>query len=242
MEPSLSLILPVYNEREIVDGVFKEVQAFLVDRAGYRVVFVDDGSTDRTAGILEALIRESGDPRFSLIRCPQNGGKGRAIRIGVDACRTDLICFTDGDLAYDLALVLRLAEALAEHDVAIGSRALVEKRDHVTPLRRVLGASFNRIVRLLLWLPHRDTQAGIKGFRREAARAIFARQRIDDFAFDAELLYIARRLGLRIAEIPAPVRAHHTAVASRVDMLRDPLGMLGSLLRVRWNGLRGRYA
>lgn len=242
MDPSVSLILPVYNEQDIVDGVFREVQAFLLERLEYSVVFVDDGSTDRTAEILAAHIRESADTRFSLIRCPRNGGKGRAIRVGVDACKTDLICFTDGDLAYDLALVVRLAETLAWHDVAIGSRALVERSDNVTPLRRVLGATFNRIVRVLLWLPHRDTQAGIKGFRYEAAREIFARQRVDDFAFDAELLYIARRLGLRVAEIPVRVRSHHAAVVSRVDLLRAPLGMLGSLLRVRWNGLRGRYA
>ena len=103
-----------------------------------------------------------------------------------------------------------------------------------------MGWTFNRLARLALGLPHPDTQAGLKGFRRDVARTLFARQRVAGFGFDVEVLYLARRLGYRVGEIPARVSAGSYA-ASQVDLVRDPLRMFRDLVSIRWRGAIGRY-
>lgn len=236
------VILPVYNEAAVVPRTFAALREFLRTSPEYTFLFVDDGSTDGTAGVLSDLIRTSGAQGVSVIGYAENRGKGHAIHEGVLVAPGEFILFTDGDLAYPLADLGRLLDALKTSDVVIGSRSLAgHPRSNTGPLRRVMGETFNRLVRLILSLPYHDTQAGLKGFRAETARDIFSRQRLRDFAFDAEMLFIARRRGLRIAEISVQVCESHTYKTSKVRPLLDSARMFWSLLRVRVNGVRGRY-
>jgi len=234
--PSVDLILPVYNEAPQVPEVLPRVRRWLEARPSASAVFVDDGSSDGTADAIERGIHDEAAPRAAirLERSPVNRGKGAVVRDAVLASRADLVCFTDGDLAYDLDHVDRLVDALRDADVAIGSRHLVKQEGAIPSLRRRMGgAMFNLAVRLLIGLRFRDTQAGLKGFRASAAQRIFSRSRIDDFAFDVEILHLAKLEGLRVVEIPAKVSRDHAALGTNVKLTRDPWRMLRSLWRVR---------
>jgi dolichyl-phosphate beta-glucosyltransferase len=242
---AVAVLVPVYNEAGQVGRTLDAIDEFARTHPGYRFTLVDDGSTDDTVAIVSRRLREpvsEGLRSLELLATGKNGGKCRAIRAGLNVVDAPLVCYIDGDLAYSLDHLEALVAALAEGDVAIGSRHLVGAAAGRPGLaRRVLGESFNTLCRAMLWLPYRDTQAGLKGFRLEAARSIFARQRLRDFAFDAELLYIAKRDGLRIREVPAKVSRDHAAKKSTVNLLSDPARMLISLLRVRVAALRGLY-
>ena len=238
----VDVVLPLYNEAKQVEGVIRRGAIFASEHTEYRFTFVDDGSADGTPELVRALLRELAQDNLRLIAMPRNSGKFRAIRAGFERSTAKVVCFTDGDLAYSLDHLPRLVEALKHADVAIGSRDLVgadEGRPGV--LRRFTGKSFNALARGVLAIPYRDTQAGLKGFRTAAARKLFGKQRLRDFCFDAETLFLARRLGLRIVEVPAKVSPSHSAKRSSVKVARDSVRMLAGLVRVRLNQIRGRY-
>lgn len=236
----MDIILPVYNSAPIVDQVVEAVRLYVAKHPHDCGIFVDDGSSDGTADLLAQLIEQ--DSQLTLIRQPQNLGKGGAIHRGIEACTCEHICFVDGDLAYSLDHLDVLREKLNTSDVVIGSRHLVDSPQlNITWLRRAMGGTFNWYVRTLLGLPFRDTQAGLKGFRLKVANDLFSRQRLTRFAFDAELLYIAKSLGYSISEIPATVSDQHSYRDSTVKLVRDPLRMFWSVLRIRLNALIGRY-
>jgi glycosyltransferase involved in cell wall biosynthesis len=242
VQPKITVILPVYNEEGLIASTYRDVLDFARAHPGYHFRFVDDGSRDQTAAILRRLIEESGADEVSLVSYPTNGGKGHAVRVGVEGSQDPLVCFTDGDLAYSLDHLPLVVAALAMYDVVIGSRALInEGQTNIRLIRKLLGGGFNLLARVILNMKYRDTQAGLKGFRREAARQVFARQQLTDFSFDVELVYIARKRKLHVAEIPAHVSAHHSYKVSKVRLFRDPLRMFGALLRIRYNSFVGRY-
>ena len=223
VQPKITVILPVYNEEGLIASTFHAVLDFARAHPGYHFRFVDDGSRDQTAAILRRLIEESAAEEVSLVSYPTNGGKGHAVRVGVEGSQDPLVCFTNGD-------------------VVIGSRALInEGQTNIRLIRKLLGGGFNLLARVILNMKYRDTQAGLKGFRREAARQVFARQQLTDFSFDVELVYIARKRKLHVAEIPAHVSAQHSYKVSKVRLFRDPLRMFGALLRIRYNSFVGRY-
>ncbi len=238
----ISVILPVFNEAALVKPVFDAVLDFAQRHTEYEFLFVDDASTDDTAGLLSKRIEEAGLDCIRLMSYQPNGGKGLAICRGIEATQGDLVIFTDGDLAYSLDHLPVIANALKLNDVVIGSRSLVESGQHNIKLtRRFMGWVFNRLARLILHLPYRDTQAGLKGFTRVAAHEIVSRQRLFDFSFDVEMVYIARTRGFRIGEVAARVADHHSYKISTVNIWRDPLRMFLALWKVRINSWRGLY-
>jgi len=243
--------MPLHNEEMVVARAIDAAVAFAELHPDYSFVFVDDASTDGTARIARERLAACksrwgrGSDLSHHVRMRtlmRNRGKCGAVRAAMKRADADLVCFLDGDLAYSLDHLPVLVKALETADVAIGSRSLVATHE-ARPglLRRVLGESFNRLVRFILGLPYKDTQAGLKGFRAAAAKKLFAAQRLRSFAFDAELLYLAGKFGLRVAEIPAKVSPEHAKVPSSVNLIRDPLRMLGAIVSVRVNDLRGRY-
>jgi hypothetical protein len=154
--------------------------------------------------------------------------------------RGRIALFTDADLSAPIEETGKLMDALKNFDVAIGSRAMDRSliTVHESPFREFAGIIFNKIVRIILWLPFVDTQCGFKAFRREACRIIFEQQTIERFGFDPELLYLARHHSLRAVEIP--VRWGHSP-ATKVSMLHDSIQMFVDVFTIRWNSLRGRY-
>lgn len=240
----VSVVLPVYNESGLIAKTYAAVAEYARQHPDYEFVFVDDGSSDGTAAMLRGVLERDYmiNPNIFLITYSPNRGKGQAVKTGIEATRGDMVLFTDGDLAYSLDHLPALVKELERADVVIGNRNLVHKSERNTTLqRRVMGWTFNRCARLILGMGYSDTQAGLKGFRREAAQRVFALEHLGGFAFDVELVYIAKRLGYTIAEIPAYVSEEHSYKVSKVNLWRDPMRMFGALVDVRVSAWKGRY-
>jgi glycosyltransferase involved in cell wall biosynthesis len=232
---ALSLIFPCYNEAERLPQTLAAYLAQLSREPGaVEVLIVDDGSTDQTFAVARAVAAR--DHRVRVIRSQPNHGKGFGVRTGVLEATGELIVFTDADGSYGPQEVARVTAALADAPVAIGSRPVGWATG--PPARRLASRMFNRAIRALLGLPFGDTQCGLKGFRRHAALEVFGRARLDGFAFDAEVLFLARRLGLAVTEVP--VRAEERD-GSKVQLAVDALAMLGDVLRVRRWAVNGGY-
>lgn len=237
----LSIIVPAYNEEnrlpKTLDGIVAYVRA-----KGRRaeIIVVDDGSSDGTAALVNAYSQG-----FSEIRLVSNGtnrGKGYSVRHGMLEARGEIALFTDADLSTPIAEADKLVAALREqdYDAAIGSRAVDRSliEIHQSAIREQAGILFNRMVRWIMGIRFSDTQCGFKAFRRERCRIIFEQQRIERFGFDPEILFLAKRHGLRVAEVP--VRWSHDE-GTKVNVAADGMRMLLDLLVIRWNAVAGCY-
>ncbi|HKV27187.1 MAG TPA: dolichyl-phosphate beta-glucosyltransferase [Candidatus Acidoferrales bacterium] len=235
----LSVIIPAYNEGRRLPRTLERVRGYLGGtRAAAEVIVVDDGSRDGTAEVVARFQNEMRELR--LVSNGQNRGKGYSVRRGMLEARGRVALFTDADLSAPIEEAGKLLEALETADVAIGSRA-VDRRlieVHQSRARELAGIFFNWIVRLFTGLRFQDTQCGFKAFAMPESRIIFEQQRIEDFGFDPEILFLAQRHGLRTAEVP--VRWAHDP-ATKVHVMRDSARMFVDLLRIRWNAAKGRY-
>jgi glycosyltransferase involved in cell wall biosynthesis len=237
----LSVVIPVYNEEDRISRALSEVAQYLRRRRERcELIVVNDGSVDRTHEVLREVCCDI--PEAKVVSFPSNHGKGFAVRSGALEAKGEYILFSDADLSAPIAEVDRLLRPLAEgYDVVIGSRAL--KREWIavrqSSAREAAGKLFNRFLRTVTGLPFRDTQCGFKAFRREAARRLFRMQTIDGFGFDPEILYLARKLGYRVLEVPVHW-AHDEN--SKIRLARDGARMAVDVFKIRWNDLRGRYS
>jgi dolichyl-phosphate beta-glucosyltransferase len=237
--PDLSIIIPAYNEESRLPATLERIATYLQDSGREaEVLVVDDGSKDGTAAVAEYFQIKM--PSLRIVSNGVNRGKGFSVRHGMQEARGRIALFTDADLSAPIEEAGKLIDALDKFDVAIGSRAMDRGliSVHESPFREFAGIIFNKIVRIILWLPFVDTQCGFKAFRHEPCRIIFEQQRIERFGFDPELLYLARHHGLRAVEIP--VRWGHSP-ATKVSMLRDSIQMFIDVFTIRWNALMGRY-
>ena len=230
-----SLVVPAFDERGRIERAISEIAIWRRGNPGgwdWEVIVVDDGSSDGTAEAARRAAERENLP-IELIRHPKNRGKGAAIRTGVLASSGDPLLVSDTDLSTPLAEWVKLAERLPTHPVAIGSRAIDEElvRKRQPFYRQFMGKTFNAFVRLIAVPGIRDTQCGFKLFRGHVARDLFSRARIDRFAYDVEILYLARRDGLAIAEVPV---LWFNSPESKVSVVRDSLRMLRDLARIRW--------
>jgi dolichyl-phosphate beta-glucosyltransferase len=237
--PSLSIVIPAYDEESRIGGTLSRTFAYLdAELPESEVLVVADGSTDRTEDIVRRLADD--EPRLRLLVSRVNCGKGAAVRRGVLESVGRRVLFMDADLATPLSEVAHLLAALDEgYDVAIGSRAhreseIVERQPWA---RERMGKTFNVFVQALVIRGYWDTQCGFKAFTREAADALFDRLTIERFAFDVELLLLARDLGFRVREVPV---AWSHVPESKVSPTRDATRMLVDLLRLRARRMVGR--
>jgi dolichyl-phosphate beta-glucosyltransferase len=241
--PVLSIIIPAYNEESRLPQALAKIHDYL---ARYRfgseqveIIVVDDGSLDGTAAVAEKWTRDL--PSLRLIPNGKNHGKGYSVRHGMQEARGRVALFTDADLSAPIEEADKLFAAIeAGNDVAIGSRAIDRTLifGHQSRLRELAGMIFNGFVRVFTGLSFRDTQCGFKAFVRERSHIIFEQQRIEGFGFDPELLFLAKRHGLRAVEVP--VRWAHDR-ATKVHVFRDSLKMFFDLAYIRWNWVVGRY-
>jgi hypothetical protein len=237
---SFSLVIPCFNEGgRLEDGVSRlrvAVAAGAISAATTEFVVVDDGSSDDTTTRAEALF--SAFPHVRMVRLPENLGKGGAVRAGVAVASAPIIAFADADMAIDPSQTPQFIANLATADVAIGSRAASGASVNVANLRRsLMNRAFNRLVNVLTSVALADTQCGFKAFRAPAAKLLFHCSVTERFAFDVEILSLARRFGFAINEVPV----HWLRVpGSQIRPLTDARSMVGDVYRAGRRGTSGR--
>ncbi|MCC6175011.1 MAG: glycosyltransferase family 2 protein [Chloroflexi bacterium] len=237
-DPTLSLVIPAYNEEARLPATLEATSDYLHRRGEpYEILVVVNGSTDGTAAVAKCFAER--DPSVRLIVTSLRG-KGLAVKIGVSEARGERVVFCDADLSTPIDEVVGLADRLNERDQMViatreghGARRIGEPYS-----RHIMGRVFNSLVQVLAVRGIHDTQCGFKAFTRRCAQAVFSRQRLAGFGFDVELLYIARKHGFHIREVPV---TWVYRPSSRVDPVRDTIRMFLDVVRVRLNDLRGRY-
>jgi len=236
-----SIIIPAYNESDRIRPTLDELLRHSREHNwDVEILVVDDGSRDDTAEIARQYGKAH--PQILLVQNPGNRGKGYSVRNGMLHARGDICLFTDADLSSPISEAQRLFDAIAEGaDIAIGSRWLrSELQTERQPLyRQAFGRIFNLMLRVILGLNFADTQCGFKAFRLTVAQSIFPLQRVERWAFDPEILFLAQRMGFTVKEVPV-LWAH--SEGTRLHPFRDGFRMFLEVLRIRWNSITGAYA
>ena len=227
----LSLVVPCFNEVLRLPASLRKAEAYLEERGGtFELLLVDDGSSDDTPG----LIRDAASVNDHVrgVYLPANRGKGRALAEGIARSRGELVLISDADFSVPIEELPKLQAAIeAGSSIAIGSRAKAGAREVDQPVhRRLMGKSFNLFVQALLLPGLWDTQCGFKLFHGRLARDLFCVLRTDGFAYDVEVLFLAKKAGCRITEVP--VRWINSPT-SRVQAIRHSREMLSDVLRIR---------
>jgi len=227
----LSVVIPAYNEDRRIANTLKKIRDYL-DRQDFssEIIVVSDGCTDLTDFCATESLKNW--PNFRLLCRVENKGKGYSVKEGILNSRGRLILFTDADLSTPIEELNNFLPLVDEYDVLIGSRAMPDSniQVHQSFLRENMGKTFNLFVRLLVLRGIKDTQCGFKLFHRQAALDVFRRVKLTGFGFDVEALYISRKLGYRIKQIPVTWR---NFPESRVHVLTSSAEMFLDLFRIR---------
>jgi len=235
-----SFIIPAYNESARIGATLEKVLNYLATKDWTtEIIVVNDGSSDNTAEGVRSFAQRY--PALRLLENPGNRGKGYSVRNGMLHATGSILLFSDADLSSPIEEAQKLFAAIAVGaDVAIGSRWVQSSlQTERQPLyRQLFGRIFNLMLRITLGLKFKDTQCGFKAFTRAAAQKLFPLQQIDRWGFDPELLYLAKKFGFKVVEIPV-VWGH--SGGTRISPLRDGTRMFLEMLRVRWNALTGKY-
>jgi hypothetical protein len=236
---NLSIVIPAFNEAVRMKdraGLLNEaVAAGDIDPFVTELIVVDDGSTDETARLAERLLAPV-YPRLRILQMSKNSGKGAAIRVGAGAAAAPFVAFMDADMSVDPSQVPLLVAAMENAHVAIGSRAMADSS--VQSYRRhrvIMGRTFSFLANAMTNVGLKDTQCGFKAFRTPVARILFHLMVIDRFAFDVDVLTLARQLGMEICEVPVEWEESHS---STVRPMSDSMSMALDVLRIRWRKKR----
>jgi dolichyl-phosphate beta-glucosyltransferase len=236
----LSVVIPAYNEELRLAPTFEAMHRFLAESGlSFEIIVVNDGSKDGTVRVVQELARHNEELR--LVSYEVNKGKGYAVKAGVLSAKGNLILIDDADGSSPIEEFVRLKSAIDDGaDIAIGSRAKPDLERKVTALvyRKYIGNIFNKIVQSLLLPGLYDTQCGLKLFKQHVAKDLFCVSLIEGYAFDVEILYLAKLRNYVVQEIAI----NWTNVAgSKVNVLRDSIIMLAEVLKIAANGILGRY-
>lgn len=238
--PELSIVIPAYNEENRLPSTLKSIYKYFADQGtDFEIIIVNDGSKDNTADLVEQAALEH--QRIKLINHTNNRGKGFAIKVGVLSALGDLILTTDADKSSPIEEYERLLTAIKNGaDLSIGSRAKHDRSRTVSalPYRTYIGNTFNRIVQSLLLPGIYDTQCGFKLYKKSVAHDLFSFSTIDGYAFDVEILYLAKLRNYRIEETAINWT---NAAGSKVNVLTDSFKMLAEVLKISRNAAQGKY-
>jgi glycosyltransferase involved in cell wall biosynthesis len=236
-----SIVIPAYNESRRIARTLEKLLAYVTQHAwDAEIIIVNDGSRDNTVDIIHRYAGKS--PALKLIENPGNRGKGYSVRNGMLHAKGDVMLFSDADLSAPIEESTKLFEQIhSGADVAIGSRWLrPELQTQKQSLhRQIFGRVFNFALRVVLGLRFKDTQCGFKAFSRRAVDTIFPLQKIERWGFDPEVIFLAKKNGLKVVEVP--VQWAHEPGGS-IHPVRDGLRMLLEMLKVRWYWTTGKYA
>jgi dolichyl-phosphate beta-glucosyltransferase len=236
----ISLIIPVYNEEKRIKlTLSKCISYFKNKKIDYEIIIVDDGSTDKTRLIIKDYLSEN--KNIKLTKQRKNKGKGYSVKEGMLLANGDYLLFSDADLSTPIEEIEKFIKVMKKgYDIVIASRNM---KDSIIPIkqpffRKFLGQVFPLIVNLLILPGYKDTQCGFKLFKKEVAIKIFSKQKINDFGFDVEILFIAKKYGYKIKEIPV---IWSNSLVSKVSPLLDSIRMFLDILKIRLNDIKNTY-
>jgi len=239
---SLSIVIPCYNEEARAEPALSKSIDYLKSniKEPFEIIFVDDGSVDGTREFLGTVKERYKDILIEVLSYPRNRGKGHAVKTGVLNARGEKIIVTDADFSVDLDETVKFVKFLDGYDVIVGSKKhlLTTTLNHQKGPRRILGKGFTLLTNLMLGLNFTDITCGFKGFRAKAGKDIFERQRLDRWAYDAETLFLAKRLRYKALEVP--VKWYHVE-GSKVSPLADTFKSLKDLMLILLNYCHGKY-
>ncbi len=243
IEPRLTVVLPCFNEESRIAASLATLASWFGESV--EVLVIDDGSVDRT--FEEAMGTAARHRHIRVHRTPRHRGKGGAIRAAIPLVRTETVVFMDADLAFDRESVQRAIDGLATADMVIGNRRH-DGSDYTAPVRlfgflyrrHLAGQLFNTFVRAVVQLGFRDTQCGLKAFRRTCLARLAPALNADGFALDVEMLLVARALDVRLIEVPVHVR--YESAKSSVALVRSAWAVASELLALTLRRARGLYA
>jgi len=246
MMVELSVVIPAYNEEKRIGATLASIARYLQDKErlgakgflSWEIIVVDDGSKDRTVEVARDVIKDS---RVIILKNTANMGKGYSVQRGVLNSNGEVILFSDADLSTPIEEIEKILPLLnSGFDIVIGSRALPDSAILVPQpwYRQIMGKVFNLLVRAFFVKGLKDTQCGFKCFKRKSALDIFNLQRLSGFAFDVEILYIAKKLGIKITDVP--IRWLNSP-DSRVRLLQGSLSMLIDIIKIKFYDWGGYY-
>lgn len=228
MKPEISIVIPAYNEEKRLSYTLEIIISHLDKNfSNWEILVVDDGSEDSTADIVKNF------EEVVLIKQPRNLGKGAAVRKGMIEAKGEIRVFSDADLSTPIYELDKLLASIKRgNDIAIGSRGLNYEliKKHQPFYREFMGKTFNKIVQALVLSGIKDTQCGFKAFTEKSCMEIFPRSKIDGFGFDVEILWLARKLGFKIEEIPVE---WYNDSRSRVNPIKDSYRMLVDIVKIK---------
>lgn len=230
MSVDLSVVIPCFNEEERLGATLERIVGYLDQRRkAYEILVVDDGSRDATVSVAKGVAND----RVRVLEHGQNRGKGAAVRTGVLASKGEWVLFTDADLSTPIEDLERLERRVGDAEIVLGSRAVADSEIvlHQPLYRELMGKTFNLIIRSIGLVGLRDTQCGFKLFRGSVARQLFERSRVDHFAFDVEVVWLAQKAGHRVVEEGV---TWEDSPNSRVSPIGDSWRMLVDVLALRF--------
>lgn len=229
MNPYLSIVIPAYNEADRIESSLQKAVDYLGQKDyEYEIIVADDGSTDNTVAIAENF-----GHKVKAYALEKNTGKGAAVRMGMLKAKGEIRIFTDADFSTPIYEIEKIIYSLKNnYDIVIGSRALDYDlvKEHQPFYREFMGKTFNKFVQLMVIKGIKDTQCGFKGFTAEAAENIFSKAKIDGFSFDVEALYLARKAGYKIDEVPVE---WYNDDRSKVNPITDSISMLLEIMKIK---------
>lgn len=234
---TLSLVVPAYNEEKIIGENLKKIIRFLSGRKyGWEIIVADDGSKDGTSDI----VKNFQNSNVRLIKLDKNKGKGAALRAGFLAARGEYALFSDADLSVPIESLDNFLEKLRENYVVIGSRRIKGAKIlmHQPFIRENMGRVFTFLTKIVTGVNISDFTCGFKGFRNRAAKKIFAKSLINRWAYDAEIIFLARKFGFKVAQIPV---SWTNRKDTRVVLGNVILESFRDLVRIRLNDFQGKY-
>jgi len=230
----LSFVVPAYNEEEYIEDTLFELDAVVQDKhLPYEIVVVDDGSCDKTLANAMRYAKKNG--HVKIVSYSKNVGKGYAVKTGFLETIGDVVIFADSDLEIDLSTISKYLDALKNSDIVIASKKHPNSQVSVPLSRKILSQSFNGLVRLLTGVSLKDTQSGLKAMKRSAFVKVFPRLAVKRYAFDVELLAVAKIYGLKIAEMPVTIKLDASFKPRQMwYMFLDLLGISYRLRVLHW--------
>jgi dolichol-phosphate mannosyltransferase len=229
----LSFVIPAYNEEEFIENTLWTLDEVVKNKLPYEIVVVNDGSLDETFARAMTYARRNG--HVKVLSYPANAGKGHAVKTGFMQTTGDLVVFVDSDMEIDLRTISRYINALDHCDIVIASKWHPDSVVEMPLARKIMSHGFNVLVRLLTGAPLRDTQVGLKAMKRSAFVNIFPRLAVKRYAFDVELLTVAKLYGLKIVEMPTEIRIEKSFnLKDLFKMFLDLLGIAYRLRVVHW--------